>query len=67
MLPNGRTWTRLYVIASLFLAVGCGLDDYEKRIDTQSVALKKFDEESKALGEPLELPGGRGPGVPLIG
>ncbi len=38
------------------LAAGCGLSEYEKRIDQQSQALKRFDEESKALGEPLDLP-----------
>jgi len=40
----------------LFLAAGCGLSDYEKRMDEQSVSLKRFDEENNALGEPLELP-----------
>jgi hypothetical protein len=40
----------------LFLAGGCGLSEYEKRMDQQDLALKRFDEESKALGEPLDSP-----------
>lgn len=37
-------------------AVGCGLSEYEKRIDQQSQALKRYDDESKSLADPLEFP-----------
>lgn len=40
----------------LYLAAGCGLSDYEKRMDQQSLALKLFDEENKTLGDPLDFP-----------
>jgi hypothetical protein len=39
-----------------YLVAGCGLSDYEKRVDQQIVALKRFDEENKALEDPLDMP-----------
>ena len=38
-------------------ALGCGLGDYEERIDRQHTRIKLFDEEVKALGDAIALPG----------
>lgn len=35
---------------------GCGLADYEKRMDEQNAYVQLFDEENRLLGEPLEMP-----------
>jgi hypothetical protein len=44
-------WLPLLVLLS-----GCGLDDYEKRIDKERARLRVFDEENKYLGDMLEPP-----------
>lgn len=36
--------------------LGCGLGDYEKRMDARDKWVKYFDEENKLLDEPLEMP-----------
>src|SRR5262245_20064427 len=38
------------------LVAGCGLSDYEQRIDQQRRGIKVWDEETKFLGEPVEPP-----------
>jgi hypothetical protein len=48
----GTVWLTLLVLVS-----GCGLDDYERRIDKQRARLRVFDEENKYLGDMLEPPG----------
>jgi hypothetical protein len=53
--PKGWIWS-FVILATSLPALGCGLSDYEKRVDVQIKSLKQFDEESKALGEPLEMP-----------
>jgi hypothetical protein len=40
----------------LLILSGCGLADYENRIDKQRTRLSVYDEESKYLGAMLELP-----------
>jgi hypothetical protein len=44
----------------VFLGMGCGLDDYERRMDAQQKVLDDFDklsvEEAKYLGDPLAMP-----------
>ncbi len=37
-------------------ALGCGLGDYEQRIDRQKERLKRVDKENQVLGEPLNNP-----------
>lgn len=49
-----------------FLISGCGLDDYEKRMDQQRARLRVFDEENKFLGELLDLPPDRKDGSKAI-
>jgi hypothetical protein len=39
-----------------WLGLGCGLSDYEKRMDEERARLKLFDEENQALGDPLIEP-----------
>ena len=46
----------IWMLALIFLSAGCGLSEYEKRMDRQNVALKRFDEENKALEDPLDAP-----------
>jgi hypothetical protein len=45
-----------FLLIFFLLTVGCGLSEYEKRMDQQGQALRRFDEESKALSDPLEYP-----------
>jgi hypothetical protein len=45
----------LLALGSLF-ASGCGLGDYEKRLDGERVRVKVFTEEHRALGPPLVMP-----------
>lgn len=47
---------RFLAVAALVFAGGCGLADYEKRIDEQKEYLQRFDEENELLGQPLEMP-----------
>lgn len=44
------------LLAMLLGTAGCGLGDYEKRIDEQARRLKQIDEELAYLGEPLRMP-----------
>jgi hypothetical protein len=44
------------VLFTVCLAGGCGLADYEKRMDAQRARLRVVDEENRYLGEMLELP-----------
>jgi hypothetical protein len=46
----------LVLFAVLAAGGGCGLKEYEQRIDTQAKYLKDFDEQIKALGPPLDIP-----------
>src|SRR5262245_24400198 len=43
----------------LIILVGCGLSDYEKRIDEQRERLKLFDEESALLFDIIAMPTGK--------
>lgn len=52
-LPSGAA-KRIAVCLGLSLAIGCGLSDYEKRIDQQVARLKVFDEDNMYLGDPIE-------------
>jgi hypothetical protein len=44
------------VFFTVCLAGGCGLADYEKRMDAQRGRLLVIDEENRYLGEMLKLP-----------
>ena len=50
---------RLWPVALALLAIGCGLSDYEKRIDEQKKKLDRLSQEGKVLGEPLAFPPNR--------
>ena len=39
-----------------FLVVGCGISDYEERMDQQRKRVAVFDDETKYLNEPIALP-----------
>jgi hypothetical protein len=43
------------------LAGGCGLSDYEKRMDEQRDRLNLIDEENAALGDLIDMPSGKDP------
>ena len=51
-----RSW---WVAAILAVLPGCGLADYEKRMDEQRDRLKLFDEESALLYDMIEMPKGK--------
>lgn len=44
------------LLLGVLALAGCGLGDYEQRIDTQREYLKLFEEENQLLGDPLEIP-----------
>lgn len=49
----GRTaWLALPALA----LTGCGIGDYEKKMQESEVRVERYDEENKLLGEPLLLP-----------
>ncbi len=50
-IPRALCWT------IIFFGAGCGLSDYESRMDEQRERLRAYDEQAKYLGVPLELPG----------
>jgi hypothetical protein len=52
LIQRARVWLPLLAL----VAVGCGLSDYEKRIDEQKKRLEKADQENALIGEPLEAP-----------
>ena len=41
---------------ALLLAAGCGLADYEKRLQEAEKRAARFDEQAKGLGSPLDMP-----------
>ncbi len=43
----------------ILLFCGCGLSDYEKRMDEQRERLARLDEEERLLGERIDLPKGK--------
>src|SRR5262245_25290004 len=50
------------VMAVAFVLVGgCGLSDYEKRMDEQRDRLNLIDEENAALGDLIDMPSGKDP------
>ncbi|MBM4072273.1 MAG: hypothetical protein FJ271_25600 [Planctomycetes bacterium] len=48
--------SHLFAVAALVFTGGCGLEDYEKRMDEQKAYLQLFDEENELLGPPLDMP-----------
>jgi len=47
---------QLWLSALALFALGCGLSDYEKRIDEQKKKLERVDQEGKLIAEPLASP-----------
>src|SRR5205807_4528980 len=43
-------------VAACLVLSGCGMKEYEDHMDEEEIFLKKFDEENKALGDPLGMP-----------
>lgn len=50
-----------FMAIAFVLAGGCGLSDYEKRMDEQRDRLNLIDEENAALGDLIEMPSGKDP------
>jgi hypothetical protein len=48
-------WNMLVGLLALSVA-GCGLSDYQSRIDAQRTRVQKFDEANQLLGDPVENP-----------
>src|SRR5579872_252464 len=48
-------------------AAGCGLSDYQNRMDAQRARIQKFDDAHQALGDPIDIPTlpGKGPSWPF--
>ena len=51
-----RRLLRTLVPIALLALTGCGIADYEKKMQDAEVRVERFDEENKLLGEPLVLP-----------
>lgn len=55
--PSARTSCRLALLAGGALALaGCGLSDYEGKMSSEAARVQRWDEETKALGEPIRMP-----------
>jgi hypothetical protein len=54
--PASRLTAAVLVSLGLLLAAGCGLGDYEKRMDVERARLIEFDKENLLLGKPLKMP-----------
>ena len=51
------------LVSLLALSVaGCGLSDYQSRMDDQRKRVKKFDDANQLLGDPIDIPAIPGPG-----
>src|SRR5215510_11925 len=48
-----------FAVLMLVVPIGCGLSDYEKRMDEQRERLKLFDEESALLYDIIDMPKGK--------
>jgi hypothetical protein len=51
-----RFFSRTLSVAGLVYVLGCGLSDYEKRMDEQRDRMRAFDEEVLVLGDLIEMP-----------
>lgn len=51
-----RELLRLLSLLALIGVSGCGLSDYEKRMDAQRARVEKFDELNNLLDDPVEMP-----------
>lgn len=51
-----RLFSRTVCVAALAYVLGCGLSDYEKRMDEQREKMRAFDEEVLLLGDLIEMP-----------
>jgi hypothetical protein len=51
-------WLRFVGVATLALAgaSGCGLSDYQARMDAQRVRIQRFDDTNNLLDSPIEMP-----------
>ncbi|MSQ95061.1 MAG: hypothetical protein EXR98_10975 [Gemmataceae bacterium] len=47
---------RYLLLFALFAACGCGLSDYQNRMDAQSKRVQEFDDANKILGDPIANP-----------
>lgn len=56
---DGELMRVLLFAATLGFVAGCGLSDYEKRMDEQRARLELHDEEAKLLSDIIEMPRGK--------
>jgi hypothetical protein len=57
-----RLWNMLAGLLVLG-AAGCGLSDYQSRMDAQRARVKKFDDANELLGDPIDIPTMPGKGL----
>jgi hypothetical protein len=53
---NPSSPARSLLALGLLLGAGCGLGDYEKRVEEERARVQAFEEEDRALGVPLLMP-----------
>ena len=56
-----RSFSRCVLLLLALAPAGCGLTDYENKMQVAEDRLKRFDDENKLLGDPLVLPAGDAP------
>ena len=57
---NPRPMFRFAPLVVALAAAGCGLSDYESKMQLADVRLQRIDDENRVLGDPLILPVGDG-------
>ncbi len=58
---QSRSFSRCVLLLLALAAAGCGLADYENKMQLADARLHRFDEENRLLGDPLVLPAGDAP------
>ncbi len=56
MTPHPRPMFLALAASLALMAAGCGMADYEKRIDAQQARMRLFDDESRQLGDAIDQP-----------
>lgn len=57
MIPRAKTWHQWCWLCVIVLTVsGCGVREYEERIERTRLRLQQYDADDQLLGEPISLP-----------
>src|SRR6266704_2826576 len=56
MKSSAPIWPSVLIVAALIGVGGCGLSDYQKRMDEQRARIQDFDDANRLLDDPIERP-----------